>query len=104
MSGKANRLNLPSLSGAHRRVFHLTWMAFFVCFFAWFAVAPLMPVIRGQLQLSKDQIANINIAAVFAIALVLSIIRPRRDGFGALRECMRRSVLGATRAIGASHA
>ena len=38
-------------------------MAFFVCFFAWFACAPLMPV-TGRVRLSLAQIANINIAAV----------------------------------------
>ena len=46
------------------RAFHMSWLAFFVCFFAWFAVAPLMPVIKGEFGLTKDQIANINIAAV----------------------------------------
>src|SRR3954471_23869065 len=63
-AGKATRIQLFSLSTPQMRAFHLSWFAFFVCFFAWFAVAPLMPVIKGDLGLSKDQIANINIAAV----------------------------------------
>ena len=41
-----------------------------MCFFAWFAVAPLMPVIRGEFKLTGDQIANINIAAVGITILV----------------------------------
>jgi NNP family nitrate/nitrite transporter-like MFS transporter len=41
-----------------------------VCFFAWFAVAPLMPLIRGDLGLSAAQIANINIAAVLVTVIV----------------------------------
>jgi NNP family nitrate/nitrite transporter-like MFS transporter len=64
------------------RAFHLTWLAFFACFFAWFAVAPLMPVIKGDLGLTKDQIANINIAAVGITILVRLIIGPLCDKYG----------------------
>jgi NNP family nitrate/nitrite transporter-like MFS transporter len=45
-------------------------MAFFVCFFAWFACA-LMPVIKGEFGLPA-QVANINIAAVAITILVRS--------------------------------
>ena len=38
------------------RTFHMTWFAFFLCFFAWFGIAPLMKVVRDELQLTKDQI------------------------------------------------
>ncbi len=31
---KATRIDLFSMRSAPMRVFHLTWMAFFVCFFA----------------------------------------------------------------------
>jgi NNP family nitrate/nitrite transporter-like MFS transporter len=72
-----------SLKTTPMRVFHLAWLAFFVCFFAWFAVAPLMPIIRGDLGLTKDQIANINIAAVFVTILVRIGIGPLCDRFGA---------------------
>ena len=64
------------------RAFHLTWMAFFVCFFAWFACAPLMPVIKQDLGLSTAQIANINIAAVAVTILVRLIIGPMCDRYG----------------------
>ena len=64
------------------RAFHLTWMAFFVCFFAWFACAPLMPVIKGEFGLSMSQIANINIAAVAITILVRLIVGPMCDRFG----------------------
>ena len=46
LAPKATRVELFSLATAPMRAFHLTWMAFFVCFFAWFACAPLMPVIN----------------------------------------------------------
>ena len=70
---KATRIGLFSFSTPQMRAFHLTWMAFFVCFFGWFACAPLIPVIKG-VQLTKDQIANINIAAVAVTILVRLII------------------------------
>lgn len=38
------------------RTFHMTWFAFFACFFAWFGIAPLMAVVRDELALTKEQI------------------------------------------------
>jgi MFS transporter, NNP family, nitrate/nitrite transporter len=79
---KATRVQVFSLSSAAMRAFHLSWLAFFACFFAWFAVAPLMPVIKDDLGLSKDQIANINIAAVGITVLARLIIGPLCDRVG----------------------
>ena len=81
-SAKATRIDLFSFSTPQMRAFHLTWMAFFVCFFAWFAVAPLMPVIKGEFKLTGDQIANINIAAVGITILVRMLVGPLCDRFG----------------------
>jgi len=83
MDGRSTHLKLLSFSSIPMRVFHLTWMAFFVCFFAWFAVAPLMPVIRDELGLTRDQIANINIAAVCVTIFVRLLIGPLCDRYGA---------------------
>jgi NNP family nitrate/nitrite transporter-like MFS transporter len=87
------------------RVFHLSWLAFFVCFFAWFAVAPLMPVIRGDLHLSKDQIANINIAAVCVTIFVRLLVGPLCDRYGARLTYTWLLALGAIPvfAIGFAH-
>jgi NNP family nitrate/nitrite transporter-like MFS transporter len=46
------------------RAFHMSWLAFFLCFFGWFGLAPLMPIIRQELHLTKDQIGNSIIASV----------------------------------------
>ena len=46
------------------RTFHITWLAFFLCFFGWFGVAPLMAVVREELLLTKSQIGNIIISSV----------------------------------------
>ncbi len=55
------------------RAFHMTWLAFFLCFFAWFGVAPLMPVIRDELALTKSQIMAAMIASV-AITVVARLV------------------------------
>lgn len=102
--GKAARIELFSLRTAPMRAFHLTWMAFFVCFFAWFACAPLMPVIKGEFGLSKDQIANINIAAVAVTILVRLIIGPLCDKFGPRKAYTGLLLLGAIPVIGVSMA
>jgi NNP family nitrate/nitrite transporter-like MFS transporter len=51
------------------RTFHMTWFAFFLCFFAWFGIAPLMAVVREELSLTKEQIGWTIIASV-AITVV----------------------------------
>src|ERR1700712_5277724 len=61
---KATRINLFSFTTPQMRAFHMAWLAFFVCFFAWFAIAPMMGTVRAEMKLTKDQIANIGIASV----------------------------------------
>lgn len=61
---KATRLNLLDFKSAPMRAFHVTWITFFLCFFGWFGIAPLMPIIREDLGLTKSQIGNIIIASV----------------------------------------
>lgn len=46
------------------RTFHMTWFAFFAAFFAWFGIAPLMIIIREDLQLTKEQVGWTIIASV----------------------------------------
>jgi NNP family nitrate/nitrite transporter-like MFS transporter len=46
------------------RAFHVTWFTFFLCFFGWFGIAPLMPIVREDLGLTQAQIGNIIIASV----------------------------------------
>ena len=56
-----SKLNLLSFSGK-TRILHLSWFAFFLCFFAWFGIAPLMAVVRDELGLTKTQVGNTIIA------------------------------------------
>ena len=101
---KATRIDLFSFASPQMRAFHLTWMAFFTCFFAWFACAPLMPVIKGEFGLSKDQIANINIAAVAVTILVRLIIGPMCDRYGPRKAYTALLLFGAIPVIGVASA
>src|SRR5262245_66660801 len=53
---KAESVRLFSLVTPQMRAFHMTWVAFFLCFFAWFGIAPLMPIVRQELSLSPAQV------------------------------------------------
>ena len=99
-TSKANTIDLFSLRTPQMRAFHLTWMAFFVCFFAWFACAPLMPIIKGEFGLSLAQIANINIAAVAITVLVRLIVGPLCDRFGPRLTYTGLLLLGAIPVLG----
>lgn len=77
-----SKLNIFSAKGIQMRSFHITWVTFFFCFFGWFGVAPLMPLIREQLHLSKDQIGNIIIASVSATIIARLIIGKLCDTLG----------------------
>lgn len=61
---KATQIKLLDFKSVPMRTFHITWITFFLCFFGWFGIAPLMPVVRENLGLTKGQIGNIIIASV----------------------------------------
>ena len=63
-SAPAERLELFRFDTPQMRAFHISWFAFFLCFFAWFGLAPLMPVIRAELKLTKEQIGWLYIGSV----------------------------------------
>ena len=97
---KATRIDLFSFSTPQMRAFHLTWMAFFICFFAWFAAAPLMPLIKNTFGLSKGEIENINIAAVFVTIFARILIGPLCDKYGPRRAYTWLLILGALPVFG----
>jgi len=73
VKNKATRINLFSLGTPQMRAFHMSWFAFFLCFFAWFGIAPLMAIVREELHLTKAQIGNTIIASV-SITIVARLI------------------------------
>src|SRR5687768_598613 len=77
-----SKLNIFSLKGVQMQTFHITWLTFFFCFFAWFGIAPLMPLVSEQLHLTKAQKGNVAIAAVSATIIARLIIGRLTDKFG----------------------
>jgi len=77
-----SKLNIFSLKGVQMKTFHITWLTFFFCFFAWFGIAPLMPLVSESLHLTKGQKANAAIAAVSATIIARLIIGRLTDKFG----------------------
>lgn len=82
MNQPLNKLNIFSGKGIQMRTFHITWITFFFCFFGWFGIAPLMPIVREQLDLSKEQMGNITIASVSATIIARLIIGKLCDSLG----------------------
>ena len=64
ITSKATKINLLDFKSVPMRTFHITWITFFLCFFGWFGIAPLMPIVRKDLGLTQAQVGNIIIASV----------------------------------------
>ncbi len=73
VQNKATSIDLFTLKTRPMRAFHMSWFAFFLCFFAWFGIAPLMAVVREELSLTKAQVGNTIIASV-AITIVARLL------------------------------
>ena len=63
------KLTMPQI-----RAFHMAWFSFFLCFFAWFGIAPLMTVVRDELQLTQTQVGWSMIASVAITVLARLVI------------------------------
>ncbi len=66
---QATRIQLFSFSSPQMRAFHMSWFAFFLCFFAWFGIAPLMRIVRDEMSLSKEQVGWCIIGSVSATVM-----------------------------------
>ncbi len=97
---KLSKLNIFSVEGVPMRTFHITWLTFFVCFFGWFGIAPLMPVIREDLGLTKPQIGNAIIAAVSMTVFARLLIGRLCDTIGPRLTYTWLLVLGAIPVMG----
>eukprot|EP00544_Gedaniella_sp_CCMP2646_P007052 CAMPEP_0202481206 /NCGR_PEP_ID=MMETSP1361-20130828/883_1 /ASSEMBLY_ACC=CAM_ASM_000849 /TAXON_ID=210615 /ORGANISM="Staurosira complex sp., Strain CCMP2646" /LENGTH=823 /DNA_ID=CAMNT_0049108703 /DNA_START=20 /DNA_END=2492 /DNA_ORIENTATION=- len=80
---RAVEIQLGSMARPHMRGFHLAWMAFFVAFFTWFALTPLLSEIAISLNLTKEQIWTSSIFGVAGSAVTRILIGPVCDKYGA---------------------
>jgi NNP family nitrate/nitrite transporter-like MFS transporter len=90
-----DKLKIFSLSGVQMKTFHITWLMFFVCFFGWFGLAPLMPTIRTDLGLTKAQVGNTIIASVSSTIIARLIIGRLCDSWGPRITAVRLLLLGS---------
>jgi NNP family nitrate/nitrite transporter-like MFS transporter len=95
LKNKATRIRLSDFKSVPMRAFHMSWFAFFICFFGWFGLAPLMPVIRQELHLTKAQIGNLTIASVAITVIVRALIGFVCDRIGPRRANTWLLVLGS---------
>ncbi len=88
---RATRIALFDFSAPPMRAFHMSWLAFFLCFFAWFGIAPLMSVVREELHLTSEQVGwcivgsvSITVIARMVAGWLCDRIGPRRTYSGLL--------------------
>jgi len=84
-TGKATRIQLLDIKTPPMRAFHMAWASFFLCFFAWFGIAPLMKVVRDEMGLTQEQVGWCMIGSVAgtivaraAMGRVCDRVGPRR--------------------------
>lgn len=83
--GRAKALKILSFQRPFSRSFHFAWFGFFTGFLGWFAFAPLMNFVKDDLNLTKSDIDNSNIAAVTITILMRFMLGPLCDRFGPRR-------------------
>ncbi|KAF9405160.1 High-affinity nitrate transporter 2.1 [Podila epigama] len=93
--GKATNIKLFSFGRPHMRAMHLSWLSFFIAFTGWFAIPPLMPTIKADLNLTPHQISNANLTSVSATILARLIIGPICDRYGPRKAMAGLLLLGS---------
>ncbi|KAJ0411204.1 hypothetical protein ATCC90586_003843 [Pythium insidiosum] len=99
---RATEIKLLSAARPHMRAFHFAWFSFFIAFFGWFSIPPLMPTIKTQLHLTSDQVANSNIASVASTIIGRLVAGPLCDRYGSRSVQAALLVLGALPVAAAS--
>ena len=100
IKNKTTKINLFSLKSIQMRTFHTTWFAFFLAFFGWFGIAPLMAIVREDLMLTKAQVGNTIIASVAITVLVRVLIGPLCDRIGSRKAYTWLLILGSIPVMG----
>ena len=77
--------NKLSFARPHMRAFHFQWLSFFMAFMVWFAYAPLLVVIRQDLDIPKKGIWMSNVFNVAACVVARFVVGPLGDVYGAVK-------------------
>ena len=91
---KATQIILKSFRRPHMRAFHASWFSFFVSFFSWFAITPLLSEVQDTLGLEKSDIWMSSLFGTLGTIVMRIIMGPLCDAFGA-RHCMAFILLAA---------
>jgi MFS transporter, NNP family, nitrate/nitrite transporter len=65
------------------RVFHCAWWSFFIAFFIWFSITPLLVEVRTSLELSPQQVWTSSIIGVGGTIFMRFLLGPLCDKYGA---------------------
>lgn len=96
INGKSFTFPLFRFWDPYSTAFWLATLGFFVAFLSWFAFSPLVPeAVREDLNLTKDQVINSNLASLGGTAIVRLIAGPMCDRFGPRKVLAALLVLGA---------
>lgn len=79
---RATEIRICSCARPHMRAFHYAWISFFIAFFNWFSIPPLMPTIKRELSLSNNEVNNSDIAVVASSIIGRILIGPLCDQYG----------------------
>ncbi len=100
---KATEIKLFSFNTPQMKAFHITWFAFFLCFFGWFGIVPLMKGENGviaDIGLSPEQVGNSIIAAVSLTIIARLGIGPLCSIYGSRKVYTTLLVLGSLPVMG----
>jgi len=64
------------------RAFHFAWFGFFIAFFIWFSIAPLLPEVKKTLGLTKQELWTSNIIGVAGTIFMRFLLGPMCDKYG----------------------
>lgn len=73
---RATKMPLCSCIWPHMSSFHFSWISFLVAFMGWFALAPLAPVIKEDLDLSLRDIYTADMTVLLSTIFARYCIRP----------------------------
>ncbi len=79
---RAVEIILYSAARPHMRGFHFAWMTFFVAFFTWFSITPLLSEVAVSLNLNREEIWNSSVLGVAGSAVTRVLIGPINDIYG----------------------